>query len=75
MSGARKESAAEPALPLLSVDRASFEFRRGRVVHITDDGRTALLAAAAELVTESVIERLSTASSLISRSRITGRGP
>jgi GTP cyclohydrolase II len=59
MSGASKESAASA---LLSVDRASFEFRRGRPVLITDDGGTALAAVAAELVTEAAIERLSTLS-------------
>ena len=60
MSGASKESAPDPALPLLSVDRASFEFRRGRPVLIADDGGKALLAVAAELATESAIERMST---------------
>ncbi len=59
MSEASKEPAAGPVAPLLAVDRASFEFRRGRPVVITDGNETTLVAVAAELVTEATIERLS----------------
>ena len=60
MSGARKDPAAQPVAPLLAVDRAAFEFRRGRPVHIIDDKGVEVVAISAELVTEASIDRLST---------------
>jgi GTP cyclohydrolase II len=43
---------------LVAVDRASFELRRGRLVLVTDPGGGDMLAGAAELAGEPMIERL-----------------
>ena len=59
MTGAKKESAAKSDASLLAVDRAAYEFRRGRPVCVTDDTGGLVVAVSAELATEKIIERLS----------------
>ena len=49
------------ATAAITVDRASFEFRRARPVVITEEGRAVLLAAAAEALATDVLARLRSA--------------
>ena len=43
---------------MLACDRAAYEFRRGRIVHVTDEAGAGVLAIASEMVTPQTLERL-----------------
>jgi GTP cyclohydrolase II len=43
---------------MLACDRAAYEFRRGRIVHVTDETGAGVLAIASEMITPQTLERL-----------------
>jgi len=53
---------APPVAAMLACDRAAHEFRRGRIVHVTEDDGPGVLAVASEMITAQVLESLQTLS-------------
>jgi GTP cyclohydrolase II len=59
MSQNKSENPGDRAVDkMLACDRAAYEFRRGRIVHVTDEAGAGVLAIASEMVTPQTLERL-----------------